>query len=122
MTDFTPPMDGQAILARLVDPAIRIVSLTVTEGGYFIDPATGAFDPDAPEIRADAAAPDAPATVFGLILAGLRSRRAAGVPPFTVLSCDNIPPERHRHPQHDRRARRGAGSRPRRLGPLRSSL
>jgi mannitol 2-dehydrogenase len=91
MTDFLPPMDGPAITARLADPGLRIVSLTVTEGGYFIDPATGAFDPDHPAIRADAANPDAPATVFGLILAGLRARRAAGTAPFTVLSCDNVP-------------------------------
>jgi len=91
MTDFLPPMDGPAIVARLTDPAIRIVSLTVTEGGYFIDPATGAFDPAIAAVAADAAAPDAPSTVFGLILAGLRARRAAGTPPFTVLSCDNVP-------------------------------
>jgi mannitol 2-dehydrogenase len=91
MTDFAPPMEAAAIVARLADPAIRIVSLTVTEGGYFIDPATGAFDPENAAIRADAAAPEAPATVFGLILAGLRARRAAGVAPFTVLSCDNVP-------------------------------
>ncbi len=91
MTDFLPPMDGAAIVARLSDRAIRIVSLTVTEGGYFINPATGAFDPENPAIRADAAAPDAPKTAFGMILAALRARRAAGHAPFTVLSCDNIP-------------------------------
>ncbi len=91
MSDFLPPMDGQAIVARLVDPAIRIVSLTVTEGGYFIDPATGAFDPEIAAIKADAVAPDAPRTAFGMILAALRARRAAGAAPFTVLSCDNIP-------------------------------
>lgn len=91
MTDFLPPMDGKAITAQLADPAIRIVSLTVTEGGYFINPATGRFDPDNPAIQADTANPDDPKTVFGLILAGLRARRDAGTPPFTVLSCDNIP-------------------------------
>ena len=48
MTDFLPPMDGAAIAAQLADPATRIVSLTVTEGGYFINPATGAFDPREP--------------------------------------------------------------------------
>ena len=74
MTEFLPPMDNTAIMASLVDPATRIVSLTVTEGGYFIDPATGAFDPDHPAIVADTASPDAPKTVFGLILAGLRAR------------------------------------------------
>jgi mannitol 2-dehydrogenase len=91
MTGFVPPMDGRAILAELARPATGIVSLTVTEGGYFIDPATGAFDQGHPAIAADAAQPDAPKTVFGLILAGLRARRAAGVAPFTVLSCDNVP-------------------------------
>lgn len=91
MTDFLPPMQAAAIVAQLSDPAIRIVSLTVTEGGYFINPATGQFDADAPAIQADSANPDDPKTVFGLILAGLRARRAAGIPPFTVLSCDNIP-------------------------------
>jgi mannitol 2-dehydrogenase len=91
MTDFLPPMDGKAIVARLADPAVRVVSLTVTEGGYFINPATGAFDPENPAIRADATSPDDPKTVFGLILAALRRRRAAGTAPFTVLSCDNIP-------------------------------
>jgi mannitol 2-dehydrogenase len=91
MTGFAPPMDTPAILAELSRPATGIVSLTVTEGGYFIDPATGAFDPENPAIRADAAAPDAPRTAFGLILAALRARRAAGVAPFTVLSCDNVP-------------------------------
>ena len=70
MIDFLPPMDGAAIVAQLSDPAIRIVSLTVTEGGYFINPATGAFDPQNPAIQADVAEPDAPKTAFGMILAG----------------------------------------------------
>jgi mannitol 2-dehydrogenase len=91
MTGFVPPMDGRAIVARLADPAIRIVSLTVTEGGYFVNPALGKFDPQHPAILADAANPDEPKTVFGLILAGLKARRAAGVAPFTVMSCDNVP-------------------------------
>jgi mannitol 2-dehydrogenase len=91
MTDFLPPMDGRAITAALASPSIRIVSLTVTEGGYFVNPATGKFDPDNPAIVADAANPDDPKTVFGLILAGLEARRAAGHPPFTVMSCDNVP-------------------------------
>ena len=91
MTDFLPPMDGRAIVAALSDPDIRIVSLTVTEGGYFVNPATGTFDPDHPAIAADASNPDDPKTVFGLMLAGLKARRAAGVQPFTVMSCDNVP-------------------------------
>jgi mannitol 2-dehydrogenase len=91
MTDFLPPMDAPSIIKALADPAIRIVSLTVTEGGYFVNPATGKFDPSHPAIQADAANPDDPKTVFGLILAGLKARRAAGDPPFTVMSCDNVP-------------------------------
>jgi mannitol 2-dehydrogenase len=91
MVDYLTPGDGEAIIAKLADPAIRIVSLTITEGGYFIDPATGAFNAAHPAIAADAAHPDAPKTVFGLIVAGLKRRRAAGVQPFTVMSCDNIP-------------------------------
>lgn len=91
MTGFLPVGNGPAIIAAMTDPAIRIVSLTVTEGGYFIDPASGRFDPTHPQIAADAANPDAPQTVFGLILKALRDRHAAGHPAFTVLSCDNVP-------------------------------
>ncbi|TPW32289.1 mannitol dehydrogenase family protein [Martelella alba] len=84
-----PDFDG--ITKALADPAIRIVSMTITEGGYFIDPATGRFDPKHPAILADAANPQSPKTVFGLIIAGLKARRAKGIPPFTVMCCDNIP-------------------------------
>ena len=91
MIDFIDPANREALIARLADPAIRIVSLTITEGGYFIDPATGHFDQHHPAIVKDAAHPDIPETVFGIILAGLVHRRAADVPPFTVLSCDNVP-------------------------------
>lgn len=91
MVDFIEPGDVQALVARLADPAIRIVSTTITEGGYFIDPASQKFNPKHPDIVADAANPDSPKTVFGIMLAGLRQRRAAGVPAFTVMCCDNIP-------------------------------
>ncbi|MGO4437082.1 mannitol dehydrogenase family protein [Rhizobium sp. RAF56] len=90
MIDILPTGDASAIIAKLVDPAIRIVSLTITEGGYFID-ASGKFNPAHPAIVADGNAPDAPKTVFGLIVAGLKARREKGVAPFTVMSCDNIP-------------------------------
>ncbi|MEI2300665.1 mannitol dehydrogenase family protein [Ensifer sp. MJa1] len=91
MIDYLEPGDIQAIVGRLADPAIRIVSLTITEGGYFIDPASGVFNPAHLAIVADAANPAAPKTVFGLIVAGLKARKDQGVPPFTVMSCDNIP-------------------------------
>ncbi len=95
MIDFIRPFDVEAMLSALARPEIRIVSLTVTEGGYYISPATQRFDPNHPDIAADAANPDAPKTAFGLIAAGLKRRRAAEVPPFTVMSCDNIPGNGH---------------------------
>jgi mannitol 2-dehydrogenase len=95
MVGHLPIGNSAAIIARLADPDIRIVSLTITEGGYYIDPATQAFDPTHPDIAADAKALDRSKTVFGLILAGLRQRRKAGVQPFTVMSCDNIPGNGH---------------------------
>lgn len=95
MIDYLKPGDSAATIARLADPAIRIVSLTITEGGYYIDPASQKFDPTHPDIAYDAAHIDAPKTVFGLILAGLIRRRDAGVRPFTVMSCDNIPGNGH---------------------------
>lgn len=95
MIDYVEPGDAAAIIARLADPAIRIVSLTITEGGYYIDPASGRFDPTHPDMRHDAANPHAPKTVFGLMLAGLAARRHAGIAPFTIMSCDNIPGNGH---------------------------
>lgn len=67
MIDYLEPGDVAAIVARLADPSIRIVSLTITEGGYFIDPASGVFNPTHADIVADAQNPAAPKTVFGLI-------------------------------------------------------
>ncbi|NVP55529.1 mannitol dehydrogenase family protein [Mycoplana rhizolycopersici] len=91
MIDYLKPGDVASTVARLADPAIRIVSLTITEGGYFIDPASGVFNPAHPAIAADGENPDDPKTVFGLILAGLKARRAKGIAAFTIMSCDNIP-------------------------------
>jgi fructuronate reductase len=78
------------VLAALTDPATRIVTLTVTEKGYCRDGA-GDLDADHPDIRADLLAPDAPRSAPGLLAVALRMRRDAGIPPFTVLSCDNLP-------------------------------
>jgi mannitol 2-dehydrogenase len=91
MTGYLAPGNAAATIAQLTDPAIRIVSLTITEGGYFLNPASGRFDPGHPAIAADAADPADPKTVFGLILAGLKARRDKGIAPYTVMSCDNIP-------------------------------
>ena len=96
MTGFLPVQAGNAaLIAAMSDAAIRIVSLTVTEGGYYIDPKTGTFSPDHPDIRKDAANPGAPDTAFGAIIAALKARKAAGVQPFTVMCCDNVPHNGH---------------------------
>lgn len=84
------PVDRPRILDRLENPSTKIVSLTITEGGYNVNEATGAFDLGDAAIRDELRKPSAPASVFGYIVEGLRLRRAAGLPPFTVLSCDNI--------------------------------
>ncbi len=83
------PDDIEAVLTRLADPAIRIVTMTVTEGGYNTG-ADGRFDLAAPAMAADLAPGATPRTSFGLITEALRRRRDAGTGPFTVLSCDNL--------------------------------
>ncbi len=96
MTGFVRVVAGNGpLIAAMTDPAIRIVSLTVTEGGYYIDPKTGTFGPDHPDIRHDAANPASPDTVFGAIIAALAARRATGRPAFTVMCCDNLPHNGH---------------------------
>ncbi|MBU3031009.1 mannitol dehydrogenase family protein [Paracoccus marinaquae] len=94
MIDFVG-VDPQAVISAMADPAIRIVSLTITEGGYYVDAKTDGFDAAHPDMLHDAANPDAPQSVFGMILAALRRRRATGQAPFTVLSCDNLPENGH---------------------------
>ncbi|QFZ18377.1 mannitol dehydrogenase family protein [Saccharothrix syringae] len=84
------PDDPAAVVDRLVDEATRVVSLTITEGGYNVDPATGRFDADNPAIRADLAPGAVPRSVFGLVVEALVRRRERGLPPFTVVSCDNL--------------------------------
>jgi mannitol 2-dehydrogenase/sorbose reductase len=87
------PRNPQAVLRLLAGAAIRIVSLTITEGGYNIDEESGEFRLDEPAVANDLAgcrAGRAPRTAFGLIVAALRLRMEAGLPAFTVLSCDNL--------------------------------
>jgi mannitol 2-dehydrogenase len=85
------PDDPQAVVDAMADPATRIVSLTITEGGYLVNQVTGEFDGTDPAVRADLAEGAAPTTAFGFIVAALAARRAAGTAPFTVMSCDNLP-------------------------------
>ncbi|MBO9448332.1 mannitol dehydrogenase family protein [Ruegeria sp. R14_0] len=91
MIDYLPIQENNATLIRtMADPAIRIVSLTVTEGGYFLDANTGAFDIGHEDIRHDATNLDRPRTAFGAIVSALNQRRENGLKPFTALSCDNL--------------------------------
>ena len=91
MIGFVPvETDNAALIAQMADPAIRIVALTVTEGGYYIDPVTKAFDASHADIQHDAAHPDQPTTAFGAMIAALKLRRDAGTGPFTCQSCDNL--------------------------------
>ncbi|OWV81219.1 D-mannonate oxidoreductase [Rhizobium sp. R634] len=85
------PRDPAGLLARLEDPDIRIVSMTVTEKAYGFDPATGGLDLKHPDIVADLANRHAPRGVIGYLVEGLARRRQKGVAPFTPLSCDNLP-------------------------------
>jgi mannitol 2-dehydrogenase len=84
------PDDPEAVLETLASPDTRIVSLTITEGGYNFDQITGEFQAESPAVVADLRGESQPQTVFGLIVEGLRRRRQRGIPPFTVQSCDNI--------------------------------
>jgi mannitol 2-dehydrogenase len=91
MIDFVPVEDDNAsLIARMAQADIRIVSLTVTEGGYYINPATGTFDASHPDITHDIARPETPKTAFGAIIAALRERRKKRIGPFTCMSCDNL--------------------------------
>ena len=84
------PDDVEAVIERLASPEVKIVSLTVTEGGYNIHPVSGRFDLSNPQVAADLQADAAPATVFGLVVEALRRRRERSIVPFTVMSCDNL--------------------------------
>jgi mannitol 2-dehydrogenase len=84
------PDDPAAVIDVLTRESTRIVSLTITEGGYNIDPNTGRFDVTNLGIQADLTSGRPPVTVFGLVAEALRRRFAGGVPPFTILSCDNL--------------------------------
>jgi mannitol 2-dehydrogenase len=94
MIDFSP-VDPEANIARMASGDIRIVSLTVTEGGYYMDAKTGDFNGTHPDVLADLSGDALPRTVFGQICAALARRFAAGQAPFTVMSCDNIPENGH---------------------------
>jgi len=84
------PDDPDALIEKLAAASTRIVSLTVTEGGYNLDNVTGKFNRASPDVVHDLAPGAVPRTSFGLIVEALRRRRERGVAPFTIMSCDNL--------------------------------
>ena len=80
----------QAVLDKIAESAIKIITLTITEGGYNLDKATKEFILDDEKIKHDLENPLSPKTVFGFIAQGLRQRRAIGSGSITILSCDNL--------------------------------
>ena len=90
MIDYVPvEKNNHKLITALSDPKIKIVSLTVTEGGYFLDE-NGKFNINDPSIVHDIKNPDTPQTVFGVIVSALKNRKKNDVGPITGLSCDNL--------------------------------
>lgn len=85
------PENPAALVETLCQPSVSIVSLTVTEKGYYCDPASRALNEEIADILHDLAHPHAPRTVFGFLAAAITRRRQLGLLPFTVLCCDNLP-------------------------------
>lgn len=85
------PEDPQAVLTAMADPAIKVVSLTITEKGYCMTPSTGRLMAEHPDVSHDLEHPEAPRSAIGFLVRALNLRRQAGAEPFTVLSCDNLP-------------------------------
>jgi mannitol 2-dehydrogenase len=91
MVEYLHAQDNAGrVLQRLSDPTTRIVSLTITEGGYYLDDATGEFNEQHPDIVYDLAHPHVPLCSFGYLAEALDRRRKLGIGPFTVMSCDNL--------------------------------
>ena len=84
------PDDPDALIEKMAAASTRIVSLTVTEGGYNLDNVTGKFNQASPDVVHDLAPGAVPRTSFGLIVEALRRRRERGLTPFTIMSCDNL--------------------------------
>ena len=86
--------ESAAVLARLADPAVRLVTLTITEKGYCL--VGDDLDVNHPDIAHDLASPASPHSAIGYLVAGLRTRHQLGLAPYTVLSCDNLADNGHR--------------------------
>lgn len=82
--------DPKAVINKIADPAIKIITLTITEGGYNLDKETNAFNLNDEKIKHDLNNPNSPTSVFGFVAEGLRKRKADGSGSITILSCDNL--------------------------------
>ncbi|MCY7296718.1 mannitol dehydrogenase family protein [Alteromonas sp. a30] len=92
ISDFIlAPENPESVVAKLSEPTTKIVSLTITEGGYPYNRATQTLMRNNPDVAHDLAHPTQPKTAFGYILYGLMQRMQKGLNGFTVLSCDNLP-------------------------------
>ena len=87
---FSKSVGAAAVLEKMAEPQIAIVSLTVTEKGYCVDPITGKLDLNNPQIQQDLTQPDNPSSAIGYIVRALALRKARSLPPFSVMSCDNV--------------------------------
>lgn len=91
ITEFLLAVDTpDLVIDKMAHRDTKIISLTITEGGYNFNPSTGDFNFDNPVIQQELQHPNEPKTIFGYLTAALKKRRASGLPPFTILSCDNI--------------------------------
>ncbi|MBD5284151.1 MAG: mannitol dehydrogenase family protein [Bacteroides sp.] len=84
------PKESEKLIAKIADSETKIISMTITEGGYNIDKEFGQFDLSNEAVQKDIADPSAPSTVFGYLAEGLRKRRDAGAGKVTILTCDNL--------------------------------
>ena len=80
----------EAVIGKIADNAVKIITLTITEGGYNINKETNEFILNDEKVKHDLANKDRPNTVFGFIAQGLRERRKKNVGGLTILSCDNL--------------------------------
>lgn len=84
------PSDPEAVLAKMADKGTQIVSMTITENGYYRNEATEELDETNADIAHDLKNPEKPQTIYGYLILALQRRRAAKLPPFTLMSCDNV--------------------------------
>ena len=85
------PENPEAAIEKMASPECRIVGLTITEAGYLFDGVTGIFEDQHPDVLHDLANPQSPRSFLGYVTEALNRRRICGLPPFTVMSCDNLP-------------------------------